>query len=130
MRMTHEEGSRRAACACGALVADCAGQPTKVSLCHCLECQRRTGSTYGIAAFYPREAVSLTGASRAWTRPSDSGKSVTFHFCPACGGTVWWEPERTPGRIAVAVGAFADPAFPAPEQEVYPQHRHPWVAEL
>jgi hypothetical protein len=29
--------------------------------------------------------------------------------------------------IAIAVGAFADPAFPAPAQEAYEQHRHPWV---
>jgi hypothetical protein len=126
--MTQAQAFRSASCACGGLAAECAGEPGRVSLCHCLECQRRTGSTYGIAAFYSREAVTIAGESRAWTRSSDSGEPVTFHFCPTCGGTVYWEPKRTPGRIAVAVGAFADPQFPAPEKEVYEQHRHRWAA--
>jgi len=49
---------------------------------------------------------------------SDSGQPVTFHFCAVCGSTVYWEPHRKPEMIAVAVGAFADPAFPPPLQAV------------
>ncbi len=118
---------RTANCACGQLVARTTAEPVKVSLCHCLACQRRTGSTYGIAAFFPRDAVELGGEARAFTRPSDSGHPVTFHFCPYCGSTVYWEPQRLAGMIAVAVGAFADPAFPAPTQAVNAGHRHGWV---
>jgi hypothetical protein len=58
---------------------------------------------------------------------SDSGHPVTFHFCPECGSTVFWTPQRKPETIAVAVGAFADPAFPAPTQVVYSERSHPWV---
>ena len=43
---------------------------------------------------------------------------MTFHFCPECGSTLFWEPERMPPLIGVAVGAFADPSFPQPEQSV------------
>ena len=42
-----------AACVCEQLTVSCSGDPAQVTLCHCLACQRRTGSTYGIAAFYP-----------------------------------------------------------------------------
>jgi hypothetical protein len=52
-------------------------------------------------------------------RTSDSGFAVNFHFCPNCGSTVFWEPERRPETIAVAVGSFADPTFPPPSQSVY-----------
>ena len=58
---------------------------------------------------------------------ADSGYGITFHFCPDCGTTVYWEPARFPDTIAVAVGAFADPGFPAPRHSVYERHRHPWV---
>ena len=44
-----------------------------------------------------------------------------------CGSTVFWEPERRPGDLAIAVGAFADPGFPAPEKVVFDHRRHPWV---
>ena len=119
--------TRIAACACGQLTVTCTGEPVVVSLCHCLACQRRTGSTYGVAAFFTRDAVAVVGAMRDFTRTSDSGFDVAFHFCPDCGSTVWWEPARKPDLIAVASGAFADPHFPAPTQSVNEHHRHPWV---
>ena len=120
--------TRFAACACGALKVRCTGDPIKVSLCHCLDCQKRTGSTYGIAAFFRRENIDPQGATRSYTRQSDSGHPVTFHFCPECGSTVFWTPHRKPESVAVAVGAFADPAFPAPTQAVYVERSHPWAA--
>ena len=118
---------RVATCACGQLRIACRGGPLKVSLCHCLDCQKRTGSTYGIAAFFPRERVRAEGRASRYERSSDSGHAVAFHFCPDCGSTVFWEPERKPEAIAVAVGSFADPSFPAPTQSVWNERRHPWV---
>ncbi|MGV1964194.1 GFA family protein [Agrobacterium sp. 22-222-1] len=120
--------ARLASCTCGALQAICTGEPTKVSLCHCLACQRRTGSTYGVAAFFNRQNVRIEGQSTSYSRKSDSGFPVMFHFCPSCGSTVYWEPQRMPDFIAVGTGSFADPGFPAPTQAVYDEHRHPWVS--
>jgi hypothetical protein len=117
---------RKAACACGQLTVTCSAEPVVVSLCHCLACQRRTGSVFGVAGLFPREAVTVTGTMRDFARPSDSGFDVTHHFCPDCGSTVWWEPKRRPDLIAVASGAFADPQFPPPTQSVNEANRHPW----
>ncbi len=121
--------TRLAACSCGALSVTCEGDPLSVSLCHCLECQRRTGSAFGIAAFFGRDKVISSGEATTFVRPADSGFDVVFHFCPRCGSTVWWEPKRMPERVAVAVGAFADPEFPAITKSVYHQHRHAWVID-
>jgi hypothetical protein len=60
-------------------------------------------------------------------RVADSGNTVTFQFCPVCGSTVYWEAQGFPGLIAVAVGSFADPAFPAPAHSVCEWRRHHWV---
>jgi len=122
--------TKTASCACGSLRVTCAAEPMLVAQCHCLACQRRTGSAYGLGAFFRREDVRVEGPSRRYERPSDSGHSVSFHFCPDCGSTVFWEPERRPDAIAVAVGAFADPAFPAPTRAVYTEHRYPWVGDI
>jgi hypothetical protein len=102
---------RLATCVCGQLTMSCSGDPAQVSLCHCLACQRRTGRTYGVAAFFLRENVVVTGEAKAYTRSSDSGYPVSLYFCPHCGSTVYWRPDRKPEVVAVAVGAFADPAF-------------------
>src|SRR5271165_2321546 len=89
-------------------------------MCHCFECQRRTGSTFGVQAFYPREQVRhAKGIAKRYARRADSGRTVTFNFCPECGGTVFWEPEQRPELIAVAVGMFADPDFAKPRNSVW-----------
>lgn len=118
---------RSARCACGQLRVDCDGEPASISLCHCTECQRRTGSAFGIAAFYERDRIAVNGRMTTWSRPADSGFEVKHHFCPDCGSTVWWEPSRKADYVAVAVGAFADASFPAPGKQVYVHHAHPWV---
>jgi hypothetical protein len=120
--------TREACCSCGQLRVICQGEPTLVALCHCRACQRRTGSSYGIAAFFARDAVAVSGTYADYDRPADSGFRVLHHFCRSCGGTVFWEPSRKPGMVAVAVGAFADPGFPAPHKAVFEEHRHPWAA--
>jgi len=121
---------RTAHCACGQLRVDCAGEPQKVSVCYCLDCQRRTGTAFGIAAFYARSNVVANGRTKAFRRSSDSGFAVTFHFCPDCGSTVFWEPARKPDAIAVAVGSFADSGFPAPNQSVWNERRHDWLPPI
>lgn len=119
---------RRASCSCGQLHLMCEGEPVRVSMCHCLECQRRTGSVFGVQARFPRAAVTaIEGRSTQFTRVGDSGNPVTFHFCPVCGSTVYYEISDLAGFIAVAVGAFADPSFPAPKISVYEERRHSWA---
>lgn len=120
---------RTAHCACGDLSVICTGEPLSVSLCHCIACQRRTGSTYGIAAFFRHDQVEIAGAASEYTRQADSGLSVSHRFCPNCGSTVFWYPERMADRVAVGVGAFGDPSFPAPAKSVHRESRHSWVAD-
>jgi hypothetical protein len=93
-----------------------------------MDCQRRSGSAFGIAAFFERSGVSvLQGDTKTFVRAGASGKRVSFHFCPDCGSTVFWEPERAPQLVGVAVGAFADPAFPQPAQSVWTDRKHRWI---
>ena len=120
---------RFASCACGRLKVRCEGEPRRISMCHCVDCQRRTGSIFSIAAFFDRGTISVVrGASKAFTRDSAAGKPVTFHFCPDCGSTVFWEPNRMPQLIGIAVGAFADLSFPQPDQSVWTNNKHAWLS--
>jgi len=119
--------TRLASCSCGQLSAQVVGDPLRVSICHCLACQRRTGSVFGEQARFPRDQVSVAGASNAYVRIGDEGSRVTFHFCPHCGATVYYEPEGLEDFVAIPVGAFADPAFPTPRVSVYEARKHAWV---
>jgi hypothetical protein len=99
-----------------------------VVVCHCLACQRRTGSAFGAQAWFPSERVRMSGSAREYTRIADDGEPRIFSFCPDCGATVQVRIDAAPGRIAVPVGAFADPAFPPPRISVWESRRHAWAA--
>ncbi len=118
---------RQAQCSCGQLKVTCDGDPIRISICHCLACQRRTGSPFGQQARWPSDKVKIEGEATAFARVGDSGMTITFHFCPACGATVHYDIDAMPGVIAVPVGAFADPTFPSPRFSVYEARKHGWV---
>ena len=119
--------TRHAACSCEQLRLTVEGEPVRVSICHCLACQRRTGSVFGVQARFDAEQVTIEGRSRQYIRVSDDGEKCAFHFCPDCGATVFYAPETSPGIVAVPVGAFADPSFPAPTRSVWEERRHSWL---
>lgn len=121
---------RTASCSCGQLRLTCAGEPERVSICHCLECQKRTGSVFAVQARFPREHVTIEGKSSSWSRAGDSGGEATFHFCPTCSSIVFWTPRDWPDLVYVPVGAFADPDFPPPFVSVYEERLHPWVLSI
>jgi hypothetical protein len=118
---------RTATCSCGQLRVTCEGEPVRISMCHCLACQKRTGSTYGVQARWPRDRVTIAGEEKIYVRVGDEGNRIAFRFCPHCGATVYYQFETMPDIVAVAVGAFADPNFPAPRISVYESRRHAWV---
>ena len=118
---------REAACSCGNLALAIDGDPVRVSICHCLACQRRTGSAFGVQARFRAGQVNITGTASDYVRVADSGQRIHFHFCPSCGATVYFRFEGSAEYIGVPVGAFADPGFPAPAFSVFEARQHPWV---
>ena len=127
--MSHDRGGvRTASCNCGQLRVTCTGEPVRLSMCHCLECQKRTGSPFGVQARFPRAQVTIGGTATEFTRVGEQGNRISLRFCPTCGSTLYWTMSSQPDLIAVAVGNFADPAFPVPRFSVFEMRRHPWVA--
>ncbi|MEO8741292.1 MAG: GFA family protein [Casimicrobiaceae bacterium] len=118
--MTH----RTASCSCGQLQAHVTSDPIRVSVCHCLACQRRTGSVFGAQARFSSTSVTIKGTSKEFVRVGDEGTQSTFRFCPECGSTMYYTAEGLERFIAVPVGAFADPKFPRPTFSVYEERMH------
>ena len=117
---------KHASCSCGQLKLAAEGEPLGVSMCHCLACQARTGSTYAVQASYPSGSVSTEGKAAEFVRIGDEGSQAHFFFCPNCGATVWYRINEEEVTV-VPVGAFRDPSFPAPTVSVYEERMHSWV---
>jgi hypothetical protein len=118
---------REAACRCGGLTAVCEDEPLRIAACHCLACQRRTGSILSAQAWFPADRVTVSGPAQEWSRVSDTSKTITYGFCPTCGSTVVIRHAQLPVLIGVPVGAFADPTFPSPVASIWERRRHPWA---
>lgn len=119
--------TRTATCRCGQFRATVTGDPVRISVCHCLHCQKRSGSAFAAQARWPDADVTLEGDYREWSPTGDSGSTGTFRFCPTCGSTVAYQVDMMPGLTAIAIGAFADPEFPAPTFSMYENRKHHWV---
>jgi hypothetical protein len=121
--------SREAACHCGQLRLEVDGEPFAVSICHCLDCQRRTGSAFGMQAGFRKEQVEITGRYDGYSRISEEAdrKEHVFHFCPECGSQVFYTEPVEPDLVVVSIGSFADPDFPPPTESGYNSRRHRWI---
>ncbi len=123
--------NRRAECRCGQLSVTVTGEPIRISVCHCLACQRRTGSPFAAQARFEGADVTFEGESNSWVQVADSGNEAVFHWCPKCGCDVWYQGgSPVPGAIAIPIGLFADPGFPAPNFSVWEERKHQWVEIL
>ena len=118
--------SKTASCYCGQLRIEVQGEPRGVGVCHCLACQQRTGGVFAAIAAYDAP-YTVTGNATEFVRTGDHGSQFRFRFCPICGSNVFHTEEGVEGRVSVAVGAFADPSFPPPQDSVYDSRRHAWV---
>jgi hypothetical protein len=123
--------TREAACHCGQLRLEVEGDPFVVGICHCLACQRRTGSAFGMQAAFEPAPVNIVGSYKTYTRISDEEdrKPHDFHFCPDCGSQVFYTEPDEPDLVVVSVGSFADPEFPPPTESGYSSRRHRWLPD-
>lgn len=116
-----------AQCQCGQLTVALPGPTPAIVACHCIDCQRRSGSPFGLMAYYAEDQVVIAGAARRFARSTAEGNVFETFFCPTCGSTVYARAAKHPGLVGVAVGTIADPGFPAPVRSVWEESKHHWV---
>ncbi|WP_164157235.1 GFA family protein [Sandarakinorhabdus rubra] len=120
--------NRDGQCLCGGVRVVLGRDPPAVNMCHCADCQRRSGSPFGMAVWLMETDVTISGETREFRHLSDKGRELTNRFCPSCGSTICYTAALNPGLVAIPAGLFADPDTPPPQRSVFEERRHPWVA--
>ncbi len=119
---------RTATCVCGQLRVTVVGEPRRINICSCKDCQKRSGSAFQLGALFDDSQLeAIDGEARSYARTSDAGRVVELHFCPTCGVSVYFRAEARSSMIGVHAGCFADPGFPAPTHAVWTESRHHWL---
>jgi hypothetical protein len=121
-----------ASCRCGQLKARVTGEPVRVSVCHCLNCKKRSGSAFAVQARWPKQYVQIEGTSKTFVMVADSGNRGIFHFCPECGSDVYYEidgkfDDKFNDLVAIPLGVFDDPFFLTPKFSVWEERKCDWV---
>lgn len=120
---------RLASCSCDQLKIKVSGDPKVVATCNCTQCQKRSGSVFGVSSYFQnKQVLEVYGDSTKCRRTAESGLNIEFNFCPCCGSTVFWNAEFFENHTGIAVGCFADPNFPEPQAAVWTATKHNWVS--
>ena len=114
-------------CACGALRYGLASEPLFIHCCHCLHCQRQTGSTFVVNLLIEANRVQvLAGAPQPVDVPRDTGSAQRIFRCPECQVAIFSE-YGYPGVLFVRGGTLDDPIEIAPDVHIYTRSKVAWV---
>ncbi len=115
-------------CSCGAVRYRLASEPLFVHCCHCLNCQRQTGSAFVINLLIETERVELlAGEPQPVDVPRDDGSMQRIFRCPHCQVAVYSEYTRPEFRF-VRAGTLDDPSAVRPDVHIFTRSKVPWVA--
>jgi len=115
-------------CACGAVRYRLTSAPMFVHCCHCLDCQRQTGSAFVLNALIEADrVVLLAGEPQPLAVPTDSGRPHRIFRCPRCQVAVWSEYGGRAQVRFVRVGTLDTPSALAPDVHIYTRSKLPWV---
>jgi len=116
-------------CACGGVRYRLAAPPMFVHCCHCVDCQRQTGSAFVINALIETFQVEIvTGTTVRIPVPTDSGRPHVIHRCPTCQTALWSHYGERTALCFVRVGTLDQPAAAPPDVHIYTRSKLPWVA--
>jgi hypothetical protein len=120
----HEGG-----CLCRDIKYRAHGLPLEAIVCHCGFCQRRTGTAFGIAVYFPANRVEFTGstATSYEHRSEEHGRWLRLAFCPRCGTTIGVTAERRPGQQGLMGGTFDDRTWFTISRHIWTTSKLLWV---
>ena len=113
-------------CLCGGVKYSITSEPLTMGQCHCDDCRRSTGTGHGSLAFFMQDDVQIEGETTGYASKTDSGSTITRHFCPICGSTVFGQNSDSKNSLGIAVGTLDDSSWFKPEFIVYNKRKPSW----
>ena len=119
---------REGGCQCGAVRYRIEGEPRGLCACHCRECQRQSGSAFGMSLLVPADCFRLlSGELASFTRNTDSGRALECSFCPGCGTRIHHRGDFDPACVSVKAGSLDDTSWLPTPTHIWTRSKQPWT---
>lgn len=102
-------------------------EPKLTLVCHCTDCQKYTGSAFGVFAIIKKTKFALSGELKGYTTKGESGRVNTRYFCGTCGSSIYSELEKAPGIVVISVGTLEGGQSLVPSVHTWVKQKHAWV---
>ena len=116
----------RGVCQCGDITYDIKNSPQTVHACHCKDCQKRSGSAFGISMVVAKDDITVIGELSSFERVADSGYKLVQFFCSHCGNPIYCEVERRPNAIVLFPGTLEDTNWFRLERMIWTCNAQSW----
>ena len=115
-------------CQCGSVRYVVTTEPIRLLACHCKECQRQSGSAFGMSMPVKKTSLTVTGRTKQFTRGADSGNEVTGVFCPECGVRIYHVLKSAPDVASIKPGTLDDTSWLRPSSFIWMRSAQGWVS--
>jgi hypothetical protein len=118
-------------CHCGRIRYQATIDPESVSICHCTDCQRLTGTAYRVSVRARREDLGLlAGSPRTYIKTGDSGAQRAQVFCPECGSPLYTYAVADPARVGIRVGSIDQRRDLVPARQIWCRSALDWAMDI
>jgi hypothetical protein len=116
-------------CQCGQLRYEVNAEPLSVYVCHCTECQRQSGSAFGMSVLLSRAAFRFVkGHAQRYSRTADSGRIIDGDFCETCGVRPVHYPKANEAVAILKPGTLDDTSWLHPVGHIWTRSAQQWVS--
>jgi hypothetical protein len=102
-------------------------EPIRLLTCRCKECQRQSGSAFGMSMPVKKDSLTVTGPTKQFTRMADSGNEVTGVVCPECGVRIYHVLMPAADVASIKLGTLDDTRWLRPELFIWMKSAQGWV---
>lgn len=117
----------KGSCQCGNVQYEAKAPPVLSVACHCLDCQKLSGTAYSVTLVFKAESFEVSGETNTYEAVADSGTPKIGHFCPACGNRIYHVDPTMPGSIRLKPGTLDNAPIPEPQCHLWVSRKQPWV---
>ncbi len=116
-------------CLCGSVRYKSDAEPAFIGVCHCVTCQKNSGSSFSLNLGMPADSVTIEGNSLATYEDHSgaSGKPFYRKFCSSCGSPIASGGEAYDGLIFIKAGTLDDSSWVTPVAHIWCSEKQPWV---